>query len=177
MKFYRIILSFILITTCVYPITKINYAKQLVVLYNVLDPLIVEVDPPEKMVVRSGREKFRYSQITPSKKPLNVKVEAPYKDRDLILDTIYGTATLELLDNGKFDLKKIDDPSKVINGKGFFSEIGENTSKMKLDLFKSTVANKYQAFTKIDAIFNENQEEMLMGRYKGVMILNVTYGE
>ena len=54
---------------------------------------------------------------------------------------------------------------------------GENTSKMKLELFNSNVANKYQASTKIDAIFNEDQDEMLMGTYKGVMILNVTYGE
>lgn len=177
MKFYKIILIFMLLVTYLYPVTKINYAKQLVILYKVLDPLTVEVDTPEKMTVKSGREKFKYSEVTSSKKPLNVKVEAPYKERDLILDTIYGTATLELLNNGRFELKSIEDQNKVVKGRGFFSEVGENTSKMKLELFNSNVANKYQASTKIDAIFNEDQDEMLMGTYKGVMILNVTYGE
>lgn len=177
MKFYKFIVIFVLLVNYVYPITKLNYAKQLVVLYKVLDPLTVEVDIPEKMTVKSGHEKFKYSEVISSRKPLNVKVEAPYKDRDLILDTIYGTATLELQNNGRFDLKNTKDPNIVIEGRGFFPEVGENVSKMKLELFNSNVANKYQAFTKIDAVFNESQNEMLMGTYKGVMILSVTYGE
>lgn len=47
---------------------------------------------------------------------------------------------------------------------------------MVLPLNDASAANKYQASTTIDAVFNEDKKEMVMGNYKGVLILDVTYG-
>lgn len=103
-----------------YSTTNINFTKQLVVIYKVLNPLSVVVDKPEKMIIKSSKDTFKYSSVTQSRAPLNVKIEAPYKVRDEILDKIYGTATLVLRNYGNFELKKIDDSSNTIKGRGFF---------------------------------------------------------
>lgn len=159
-----------------YSVTNINFTKQLVVIYKVLNPLSVIVDKPEKMIMKSSKESFKYSDVVQSRAPLNVKIEAPYNIRDEILDKIYGTATLTLRDQGNFELKKVDDNSKVIRGRGFFPSEGEKSHQMILPLYDASAANKYQASTTIDAVFNEDKTEMLMGNYKGVLILDVTYG-
>lgn len=156
-----------------YPITTINFTKQLVVIYKVLDPLSVIVDKPEKMVVKAGNQTFRYSEVVSSRSPLNIKIETPYNERDEILDQIYGTATLELENNGNFNLTD-SLTNNTIKGRGFFSN---NTSHLTLPLYNASTPNKYQASTTVDAVFNEDKKEMLMGNYKGVLRLNVTYGE
>ena len=46
-----------------------------------------------------------------------------------------------------------------------------------LSLYNASVSNKYQASTTVDVVFNKNNKEMLMGTYKGVLILDVTYGD
>lgn len=172
----KIVVFILCLTQSLYSVTHINFTRQLVVIYKVLSPLSVVVDKPEKMVVKKGKDTFKYSSVIRSQAPLNVRIEAPYNFRDEILDRIYGTATLTLKNQGKFDLKKIDDYSKTIDGRGFFPTEGEQSYKMVLPLNDVSAANKYQASTKIDAIFNENKVEMLMGNYKGVLILDVTYG-
>ena len=48
---------------------------------------------------------------------------------------------------------------------------------MVLSLYNASVSNKYQASTTVDVVFNKNNKEMLMGTYKGVLILDVTYGD
>lgn len=160
----------------IFSVTNINFTKQLVVIYKVLNPLSVVVDKPEKMIVKSSKETFKYSSVIQSRAPLNVKIEAPYKVRDEILDKIYGTATLVLRNHGNFELKKIDDASNIVKGRGFFPSKGEQIYEMVLPLNDASAANKYQASTTIDAVFNEDKKEMAMGSYKGVLILDVTYG-
>ncbi len=164
------------LSQAIYSVTNINFTKQLVVIYKVLNPLSVVVDKPEKMIVKSSKESFKYSDVVQSRSPLNVKIEAPYNVRDEILDKIYGTATLTLENQGNFELKKIDDNSEIIKGRGFFPSEGEKKYQMILPLNDGSAVNKYQASTTIDAVFNEEKTEMLMGNYKGVLILDVTYG-
>ena len=157
----------------VYPITTMNFTKQLVVIYKVLDPLKVVVQQPEKMFMKSGNQEFRYSEVATSKSPLSIKIEAPYNKRDEILDRIYGTATLELESNGNFDLIDKNNSNNIIKGRGFFSN---DTSHLILPLYNASAPDKYQTSTTVDAIFNEDMREMKMGSYKGVLKLNVTYG-
>lgn len=161
----------------IFSITTFNFDNQLVVIYKVLNPLVVEVDQTEKMKVTSSRNTFRYSEIVPTRKKIGVTVKAPYNERDLILDKIYGTAKLELENNGSFELVEIKDSQKKIDGRGFFVSGGKESSIITLPLFNASVQNRYEQRTEIDAIFNERGEEMLMGTYKGVLKLNVTYGE
>lgn len=175
MKKIKILLILVLLSIYSYSATKINFSKQLVVIYKVLDPLSVRVDTPEKMTVRKGNETFRYSQVVQSRTPLNVQISAPYNSRDEILDEIYGTAKLELRNRGEFELKELQNPNFKIKGKGFFGS-AEDEYQINLPLYNATTPNMYQASAQIDAIFNSDKEEMLMGTYKGVLILDVTYG-
>ena len=159
----------------VYSITKINFSKQLVVIYKVLNPLKVTVETPEKMTVRSGNQIFKYSDVVASRKKIGIKVEAPYHARDEILDKVYGTATLTMQNSGNFDL--IEKNGTKIKGRGFFSSGGNQDVKQVLPLYTSTSSGKYEARTEIDAIFNEDQTTMKLGEYRGVLKIDVTYGE
>ena len=169
------IFLFVLCTLKAYAVTNFNYSNQLVVLYKVLDPLKVTVSQTEKMKVVAGKQKFKYSEVVDSKTPISVLVEAPFNQRDDILDTVYGTATLELENSGKFSLKSTNGNSEEIDARGYFKNEPGEPSKIILPLFTGTSITKYEGRTEIDAVFNENQKEMLMGTYKGVLRLNVTY--
>lgn len=177
----KILVIFMLLSIYSHTATKFNFSKQLVVIYKILDPLSVIVDKPEKMIVKKGNQVFRYSEVTSSHTPLKITIEAPYNVRDEILDKIYGTATLELRNNGEFELINIDpkesDNLQSIGGRGFFPEVGIDSHKMTLSLYAPTIPNKYQASTTVDAIFNERKDNMTMGTYRGVLILDVTYGD
>lgn len=157
-----------------YSRTTVNFTKELVVIYKILNPLTVTVDKPEKMVVKAGNQIFRYSETVSSKVPLNIRIEAPYNVRDGILDQIYGTATLELENNGKFDLTD-GSTNNVIKGRGFFLDNVSHLLNLKLESTESL--RKYHGLVTVDAVFNEDGSEMLMGNYKGVLRLNVTYGK
>ena len=159
----------------IYSVTNINFSRQLVVIYKVLNPLSVTVDPVEKMTVKSGTQVFRYSEVISSKRKIGIKVEAPYHERDDILDRVYGTATLTMQNDGKFDLRSTD--GKIVKGRGFFSLISDSATKQILPLYTSTSSGKYEARTEVDAIFNEEQKEMKLGEYSGVLSIDVTYGE
>ena len=159
----------------IYSITMINFSKQLVVIYKVLNPLTVTVDTPEKMVVKSGRQSFKYSDSIVSQKKIQIKVEAPYYDRDEILDQVYATATLRMQNDGKFDLVGKD--GSKIKGRGFFPSISEYATVKVLPLYTTTINGKYEARTEIDAVFNEDNSEMKLGEYSGVLTIDVTYGE
>lgn len=174
----RLIASmFIISSLYTFSITTFNFNNQLVVIYKVLNPLVVEVTQTEKMQIRSSQDTFKYSDVIPSKKKIGVTVKAPYNERDLILDKIYGTARLELENRGEFELTDTKDPQKKIDGRGFFPSVGEDAYMITLPLFNATVQNRYEESTEIDAFFNEKKNTMLMGTYKGVLKLNVTYGE
>lgn len=172
-----IFLSVCLFTSTSYAKTIINFSKQLVVIYKVLNPLKVTVEPTEKMTVKRGTQKFKYSDSIDSRKKIEIKIEAPYNTRDEILDKIYGTATLQMQNNGIFDMVDITDKNKIIKGKGFFVNGGEGVSKQVLSLYNTSFKDKYEARTEIDAIFNEENKMMELGTYSGVLRIDVTYGE
>ncbi|WP_448820824.1 hypothetical protein [Cetobacterium sp.] len=159
----------------IYSITMINFSKQLVVIYKVLNPLTVTVDTPEKMVVKAGNQSFKYSDSVASKKKIGIKVEAPYYKRDEILDLVYATATLKMQDNGNFYLTSAD--GTKIKGRGYFPSVGEKAVIQTLPLYTTTVNGKYEARTEVDAVFNEDNSEMKLGEYSGVLKIDVTYGE
>ena len=174
----KIMYLFLAVYALSYTATNFNITNQLVVIYKVLDPLTVVVDTPEKMIVKHGKQSFLYSEVVTSQKPLEVRVQAPYNERDEILDRIYGTATLELRNNGRFTLTETSNATEKIEGKGFFPSAGEGSSKVVLPLYSgSTPANRYDARINLDARFNEENKEMLIGVYKGVLFLDVIYGE
>ena len=176
LKKILLIFKIILFSQNIYSATTINFTKQLVVIYKVLDPLSVTVDIPEKMTVKAGKESFKYSDVISTKAPLNVKIEAPYNLRDEILDKIYGTATLVLKNQGEFTLTDLKNSTNTIKGRGFFPTEGDKAYQLILPLNDASAANKYQASTTINAMFNEELKEMVMGTYKGVLVLDVTYG-
>lgn len=171
------IIVFFLCVLKSYSITNFNYSNQLVVIYKVLDPLKVTVTPTEKMKIVAGNRKFTYTGTINSRAPISVLVEAPFNERDAILDTVYGTATLEFEDAGKFFLVNTTDSSKKIDARGYFINYSGEPSKIALPLYTGTSITKYEGRAEIDAIFNENQKDMVMGTYKGVLKLNVTYGQ
>lgn len=175
MKKKFLLISIFLLSMSTYSKTVINFSKQLVVIYKVLSPLKVTVEPTEKMVVKSGTQSFKYSETVASKQYIGIKIEAPYNERDEILDRIYGTATIELVNGGKFSLR--DSSGEEIQGRGYFPSQGENSFKQVLPLYNTSFANKYEARTEVDAIFNEEQKMMKLGTYKGVLTVNVTYGD
>lgn len=172
-------IMFFLIGICIwknlYSITRINFSKQLVVIYKVLNPLSVTVETPEKMTVKSGDQVFKYSEVTPSKKRVAIKVEAPYHARDEILDRVYGTAKLKMQNNGNFEL--VSKNGSKIKGRGFFPSISEQAIEQILPLYTTSSSGKYEARTEIDAIFNEERSNMKLGEYSGVLRIDVTYGE
>lgn len=160
-----------------YSVTNFNYSNQLVVIYKVLDPLKVTVTPTEKMRIAASNRKFTYTGTIDSRVPISVVVEAPFNERDAILDTVYGTATLELENTGKFSLINTIDTSNKIDARGYFKNYPGEPSKIVLPLYTGTSITKYEGRAEIDAVFNENQKDMVMGTYKGVLKLNVTYGQ
>lgn len=173
----RITLFFISFCLCknLYSVTTINFSKQLVVIYKVLNPLSVTVEIPEKMTVKSGDQAFKYSDVTASKKKIGVKVEAPYHARDEILDRVYGTAKLRMQNNGNFELVSTD--GSKIKGRGFFSSVSEQAIEQTLPLYTTSSSGKYEARTEVDAMFNEERNVMKLGQYSGVLRIDVTYGE
>lgn len=159
----------------IYSTTKINFSKQLVVIYKVLNPLSVTVETPEKMTVKSGDQVFRYSDVIASKKKIGIKVEAPYHARDEILDRVYGTAKLQMQNSGNFELISTD--GSKIKGRGFFAPISEQATEQILPLYTTSSSGKYEARTEVDAVFNEERSVMKLGQYSGVLKIDVTYGE
>lgn len=175
MKKGVIILLVIFFCKIIYSATHINFTKQLVVVYKVLNPLTVTVEMPEKMTVKSGNQSFKYSEIIESKKRIGIKVAAPYHARDEILDKVYGTATLRMQNGGKFELTS--DEGNKIKGRGFFPSVSETATEEVLPLYTTTSSDKYEARTEVDAVFNEDKAMMKLGKYKGVLRIDVTYGE
>lgn len=158
-----------------YSITIFNTAHHVVVIYKILDPLAVTVDSTEKLIVSAAsKEPFLYSKSSSNRKPINIKIERPFNNRDSILDAIFSEATLELQNQGEFELSEIKDKTKKIGAKGFFSD--NNTHKITIPLTFGGDANKYQGNTNLDVEFNGKRETIELGTYKGVLKVDVMYG-
>lgn len=156
--------------------------------YQIFRPLRVEVETPEKIRVKSGRDSFRYGDTNQGRFPLKVEVVTPrasvggiydsaVRDHRTLINIFYGRVKLSLANQGNFELKEIKDTSKVIKGRGFFVAEGGNAYEMVLQLnSRSYLAQEeWAGKTSIDVMFNEEGNEILMGVYKGVLKLDATY--
>lgn len=171
------ILFFFMMIFCAktYSRTIFNTANHIVVIYKILDPLVVAVDPVEKLTVSATSiDPFLYSRTSSKKKPINLKVERPFNQRDNILDAIFNKATLEMHNQGQFELKETKDGTKKIDAKGFFTD--NDSHKITIQLIYSGGVDKYQGNTNLDVWFNEKKEKIDMGTYKGVLKVDVLYG-
>lgn len=157
----------------------------LVVLYKVLDPLIVEVEQPERIVIPASNGSYRYSNYSKSRRPLTVKVSAKYnKDKvDDILRKIYERVYFKLDNNGDFELTNKKYGDKKIKGKGYFidseAKATETNKLSEIDKeFSGSVgAEKFNATTQVDADFIINDiTNTPMGEYQGTLMLDVWFG-
>lgn len=168
-----------------------NYDKNLVVLYKVLDPLIVTVDKPQKIVIPAIQKTYKYSEYSQGNRKLQVKVETPFNKGmiDDILRKVYEKVYFKLQNEGNFDLnytgkKDKETENTVIKGKGYFvdNKVGatENLKKVQIEKdFASTVnseQNKFSTTTEIDAEFTIDKENIPMGVYTGTLKLDVWFG-
>lgn len=162
-----------------------NYHNEnLVILYKVLDPLIVTIDAPQKIILPAVKGTYRYSEKSKSQRPLRVVVKADYTKSqvDNILRKVYEKVYFRLQGNGDFDLVNRDEMSKKIQGKGYFidSESGATVNNKLSEINKSFAgsvgAEKFSAETEIDADFIINDPANVpMGLYTGTLKLDVWF--
>lgn len=151
------------------------------IIYKIVDPLLVEVETPKRLIVSATQKEFTYSKMTETKQPLLVTVKSPYNTVDDILRKIYENVYLELQDNGVYTLRN-DTTTKVIAGKGYFidTEVGATAETKTTQLVKQ-FANRvsgtnFSVTTNIDSDFVLPEGEVPMGVYKGTLYLNVWFG-
>ena len=106
MKRIFIVLSFLLVTIISYSDVKWEGEDgRLTIIYKIIDPLIVDVEQPQKLVIGSNKKNFTYSEVSKTRKPLLVTVKSSYNEIDELLRKIYETVYFELPNMGEFKLK------------------------------------------------------------------------
>ena len=187
-----IFMFFILISSIGYSETSWegnNYDKNLVVLYKVLDPIIVNVEQPQKINIPAVKGKYIYSNYSKNRKALQVKVETPFNKGmiDEILRKVYEKVYLKLQNSGDFDLNYINKKDKgteniTIKGKGYFIDSSVSatedtkTSYIEKQFANSVAGDKFSTTTEIDAEFTVDNDNIPMGVYKGTLKLDVWFG-
>lgn len=182
MKRIFIVLSFLLATIISYSEVKWEGEDgRLTIIYKIIDPLIVDVEQPQKLVIGSNKKNFTYSEVSKTRKPLLVTVKSSYNEIDELLRKIYETVYFELPNMGEFKLKNEKNNAEII-GKGYFidNEVGANRSNQRTEISKpfSNRVNgaTFSTTTNIDANFTLPEGEVPMGVYKGSLHLNVWFG-
>ncbi len=185
--------------------TKWNYGggldgeAGLMLIYKTLPPLSVKVEEPEIMSVVSGNQSFKYSEVSKSGKPLNVKIEVYFNDNIVednsinktIISTIYDSIRLSFVNNGNFflyeEIGKVENKAgkttiKAIDGEVYFTDssgIEEATNKAKViqrklgETIQNATLKREDIY--IDAIFNRRGEELIAGEYRGYTTLIVEF--
>lgn len=186
MKKILILLSFLLVTIISYSDVKWEGEDgRVTIIYKIVDPLIVDVEQPQKLVIGANQKKFTYSEASKDKKRVNVKVNAPYNQNhsiDNILRAIYAKVYFELQDKGEFNLTHTKNPENIIKGQGYFvdKEAGISSNDKKTfynkDFSNRVNGNKFYTTSQIDADFEMTKENMPMGVYSGTLKLNVWFG-
>lgn len=187
-----IFMFFILISSIGYSETSWegnNYDKNLVVLYKVLDPIIVNVEQPQKINIPAVKGKYIYSNYSKNRKALQVKVETPFNKGmiDEILRKVYEKVYLKLQNSGDFDLNYINKKDKgteniTIKGKGYFIDSSVSatedtkTSYIEKQFANSVAGDKFSTTTEVDAEFTVDNDNIPMGVYKGTLKLDVWFG-
>lgn len=187
-----IFMFFILISSIGYSKTYWDgkdYDKSLVVLYKVLDPLIVKVDEPKRIIIPAKKNTYKYSEYSEDHRKLKVDVSTSYNQNEIddILRKVYENVYFKLQNNGEFELNRVKKENEkaeniVIKGKGYFvdnsaSAIEQDKKTQITKPFSSNVAgNKFSATTEIDAEFTVDNDNIPMGVYKGTLKLDVWFG-
>lgn len=187
-----IFMFFILISSIGYSETHWSgkdHDKSLVVLYKVLDPLIVKVDEPKRIIIPAKKNTYKYSEYSEDHRKLKVDVSTSYnKDKiDDILRKVYENVHFKLQKDGAFELNRVKKENEkaenvVIKGKGYFvdSSVSATEKDKKTQITKpfssSVVGNKFSATTEIDAEFTVDNDNIPMGVYKGTLKLDVWFG-
>lgn len=166
-----------------------NYDKNLVVLYKALDPLIVKVDEPKRIIIPAKRNTYKYSEYSSDHRKLKVDVSTSYnKDQiDSILRKVYENVYFKLQNDGNFDLTHVKKENEkvenvTIKGKGYFvdNSVSATDKEKKSEITKpfssSVVGNKFSATTEIDAEFTVDNDNIPMGVYTGTLKLDVWFG-
>lgn len=153
------------------------------IMYKILDPLIVKVEKPNKIVTNTLNREFTYSSKNGGRK-IRVEVAAPYEQSkiDNYLREIYKYVYFELESQGKF---KLTDKSKVnsviIEGEGYFIDENERIyAKDKRTFYSKEFANRltgnaFTSVTDIDVNFKLPEGDVPMGSYTGTLTLNVWF--
>lgn len=157
--------------------------QKISIIYKIVDPIIVNVDIPERITVSSGQKNFTYSHMVKDKRMITVKVNAPYNPSmiDNVLRAIYERVYFSLQNNGEFDLKNSTEQA-IIKGKGYFVDSNEGIlATAKRTSYDKEFANNvsgtnFYTTTQIDADFTMGQENMPMGVYTGTLKLDVWFG-
>lgn len=182
MKRILILLSFLVVTVMSYSDVKWEGEDgRVTIIYKIVDPLIVEVEQPQRLVIGANQKKFTYSEASKKKKPLLVTVRSPYNQVDELLRKIYETVYFELGNRGEFKLVN-EKTTKEINGQGYFIDNeGKATRDKKVTELSKPFANRvngngFSVTTGVDADFTLPEGEVPMGVYKGTLHLNVWFG-
>lgn len=183
----KMIFIFFMLISC-FSYTQTHWKGEdspLVILYKALDPLIVTVEQPDKIIIPASKGTYKYSLYSQSKKPLSVKVAAKYNENtvDNILRKVYERAYFRLRDNGNFELLHKEQKDKKIKGKGYFidDEVQATETKKLYEINKefagSVGHNKFSTTTQIDVDFIiDDTNNAPMGVYNGTLKLDVWFG-
>lgn len=198
----RIIILFLLLLSFNSFSTKWQYGggldgeAGLMIVYKSIPPLVLKIDEPETILIPSGNGTFKYSEISKSKKPLNVRLEVKFNSHIVennsvnksIISTIYDTARYSFINNGSFFLEKTSIKNgeilieEGIDGEVFFTDINGNeeaANKAKIinrklsESVKDGILNREDVY--IDAIFNRRNKQLTTGRYEGKTTLVVEF--
>lgn len=157
-----------------------NDKKTITIVYKILEPLIVNIEKPEKIIARRNEKEFSYS--SKKGKPLLVTVEAPYNNGtiDDILRKVYEKVYFKLEEEGNFYLENKEESSYRILAKGYFvdSNIVNKNSKVTYyykDFPSKVEGNSFYTTTGIDVDFYINND-IPLGVYEGTLKLNVWFG-
>lgn len=175
----------------------LNGEDGLMIVYKTLPPLSVEVDQPEVMIVPASNAPFRYSEVNKNRNLLEVRIEIRFNKEIIetnnavnkkIVRSVYDRAKLNFKDDGIFYLEKInskkikkdvlDEVNNKIDGEVFFTTAGgvdlgkEITEKIGDTIQNGTLSKRY---IYIDAKFNKEGKQLMLGEYKGTATLVVEF--
>lgn len=183
-KIYQVMI-FIIINQIVFSATywKGENQNKITVIYKILNPLVVEVDKPERLRVNRAEKEFKYSSKSEGKKRIKVTVEAPYNKGSIddILRKIYERVYFRLDNDGRFELLHDTDSTAKIEGQGYFvdeeiSTVGNRVTSFDKSFYNNVGGENFNATTEIDVDFKLPSEFIPLGVYRGILKLNVWFG-
>ena len=154
--------------------------KKITIIYKVLDPLIIDIEPTERLYISKLDKNFKYSQKSTTRNGILVKVETPYNTSsyDEILRKIYEKVYFQLENEGVFDLVHENNTMYKIKGSAYFVDenVKEKATEYSKEFASSVAGSSFNTTTRIDVDFSLPDTELPLGIYKGTLRLNVWFG-